>query len=106
MADAFAREICSKGDKQKPYGFLMPKPRRRRHEQLAVHELVPRRVERVLIDQLANLAGGPFSDDCGHGHNLLGAPEISQPIMPPCGSGSRDYASPFQCRENPSRAVA
>src|SRR5689334_24444693 len=53
----------------------------RRHEQLAVHQLVARRCQRVLVDERAYLAGGPTALDGRHGHNVLGSTETAQADM-------------------------
>src|SRR5205823_14453168 len=54
---------------------------RRRHEQLAVHKLVPRRLQRAVGDELPNLAGGPTALRCGHGHNVLGLAMREQEVI-------------------------
>src|SRR5438477_2746373 len=54
---------------------------RRRHEQLAVHELVPRRLQRAVGDELPNLSGGPTALRCGHGHNVLGLAMREQEVI-------------------------
>src|SRR5439155_27380837 len=54
---------------------------RRRDEQLAVDELVPRRLQRAVGDELPNLAGGPTALRSGHGHNVLGLAMREQEVI-------------------------
>ena len=60
---------------------LMRSTRRRRHEELAVHELVPRREERIVGDELAHLNRSPPTlIQCRHGHNVLGKENGTQVV--------------------------
>ena len=63
------------------HSALMREGRRWCHEQLAVDELVPRRVQRTLGDELADLVRGPTTLCCGHGHNVLGSAVVEQEVI-------------------------
>jgi hypothetical protein len=58
---------------------LMPGGRRRRHQQLAVDQLVARREAFTLVDEAFHLGSRPTSRTNGwHGHNLLGGRNCAQ----------------------------
>src|SRR5687768_10685779 len=52
--------------------------RRRRYEQLAVHQFVARCRQRTARDEIAHFSRGPAATRCGHGHNLLGDCGVAQ----------------------------
>ena len=73
LANARGDEVRIQRNDQPPNGSLMRADRRRRHEQLAIHELVARRHEWIGVDERLDLGAGPATMGCRHGHNLLGS---------------------------------
>ena len=78
MAEALGANVRIQRDDEGHHSSLMPRSWRRRHEQLAINQLVAWRSQWVLGDELAHLARGATAFSGWHGHNLLGARRFTQ----------------------------
>jgi hypothetical protein len=73
-ADALGFHVSHERCEQTRHSELVGKSRGRRHEQLALHQLVSRRREWRGVDEGAYFARGPAATEFRrHSHNLLGA---------------------------------
>jgi hypothetical protein len=69
LTDRIPPEVLHERVQQESDGTLMRLVRRRRHEQLPVHELVTGRRQRALGNELAHFARGPAALDGRHWWN-------------------------------------
>ena len=74
LAEAMPHEVWLQREREVENDALVSPARCRRHEQLAVHQLVARREPRSLVHETIDLRSSPsMRTDRWHGHNLLGA---------------------------------
>src|ERR1043166_6509556 len=84
----------------------MRQARRRRHQQLAVDELVARRLQRVRVDECTHLCGGPAAAfHGGHAHMMLGSAKERQESTPynRCTAGTPRYQTRADGTETPRK---
>src|SRR5687768_5231211 len=72
-----ALDVFRQKASEQQHGALVDRSRSRRHDQLAVDELVTRPGARPVLHR-AHLGGGPTASVGGHDHSLLGGAEAAQ----------------------------